>query len=76
MHVGTQYSQTVCMWVSVICVMYCHMCSSAYVCVCLCVCVCACVCVCVCVNIYASVVFKNGKGSFTQCILVHMYKGV
>ena len=32
-----------------------------------CVCVCMCVRVCVC---------KNGKGSFTQCILVHMYKGV
>ena len=46
----------------------CHMCNSAYV---LCVCVYMCVCVCMCV--YASVVFKNGKGSFTQCILVHMH---
>ena len=26
--------------------------------------------------VYASVLFKNGKGSFTQCILVHMHKGV
>ena len=25
---------------------------------------------------YVCVVFKNGKGSFTQCILVHMHKGV
>ena len=33
-------------------------------------------CVYVCMCMYASVVFKNGKGSFTQCILVHMHKGV
>ena len=46
-------------------IMFCHMCSSAYV---LCVYVCVGVCMCV----YASVVFRNGKGSFTQCILVHM----
>ena len=52
--------------------MFCHMCNSAYV---LCMCVCVCVCV-VCVSVYANVVFKNGKGSFTQCILVHMHKGV
>ena len=37
--------------------------------------VCVCMCVYVCVN--ASVVhFKNGKGSFTECMLVHMHKGV
>ena len=29
--------------------------------------------VCVCDYVYASVLFKNGKGSFT---LVHMHKGV
>ena len=63
--------------------MFCHMCSSAYVlfvCVCVCVCVYVCVHVCMCVYlcmcVYASVVFKNGKGSFTQCILVHMHKSV
>ena len=53
MHVGTQHSPTVCMWVSVIYVRQCYI---------LCV--------------YAIVVFKNGKCSFTQCILVHMHKGV
>ena len=42
----------------------------------MCVCMCVFVCVCVCVCVYASVLFKNGKGSFTQCILVHMHKGV
>ena len=40
---------------------------------------------CICVGVYmrmcayvclnASVVFKNGKGSFTQCILVHLNTG-
>ena len=30
---------------------------------------------CVCMGVYVSVVFKNGKGSFTQCILIHMHKG-
>ena len=29
-----------------------------------------------CMCVYASVLFKNGKGSFTQCTLVHMHKGV
>ena len=64
-------------------VMFCPTCVAVHkccVCVCVCTCVCmcvyACVCVCVCVCKYASVVFKNGKGSFTQCILAHMHKGV
>ena len=39
-------------------------------------CVCVCVCVYVCMCVYVSVVFKNDKGSFTQCILVHVHKGV
>ena len=46
-----------------------------YVCVgdCVCgVCVCALACKC-CALVQAS---KNGKGSFTQCILVHMSKGM
>ena len=42
----------------------------------MCVCVCVCVCMHVCMCVYASVVFKNGNGSFTQCILVHVHKGV
>ena len=46
-------------------IMFCHMCNSAYV-----------LCVCVCVCVYVSVLLKNGKGSFMQCILVHMHKGV
>ena len=33
-------------------------------------------CVCICVYVYVCVVFKNGKGSFTQCILVRMHKGI
>ena len=33
-------------------------------------------CVCVCMCVYACVVFKNGKRSFTQFILVNMHKGV
>ena len=63
------------------CVQY--VCISMSVCVCACVCVCVCVCVyvCVCVCVWVcgcvrQFVFKNGKGSFTQCILVHMDKGV
>ena len=55
--------------------MFCHMCSSAYV-LYLHVCMCVCVCMCMYVCVYTSVVFKNGKGSFTQCILVDEQKGV
>ena len=47
-------------------IMFCHMCNSAYM-------------LCVCIHVHVCVymqVFKNGKGSFTQCILVHMHKGV
>ena len=40
-----------------------------------CVCVCVCVCMCVCTSV-CSCSSKNGKRSFTQCILVHRYKGV
>ena len=40
------------------------------------VCVCVYVYMCICMCVYASVVFKNGKGLFTQCVLVHMHKGV
>ena len=64
------------------CVCVC-VCMCVYVCVCVCmcvyvcVCVCMCVYVCVCVCMYVCIVFKNGKGSFTQCILlVHMHKGM
>ena len=60
-------------------IMFCHMCVVC-VCVSMCVYVCVCVwvggCVCVWVGVYASVVFKNGKGSFTQCVQVQMHKGV
>ena len=45
--------------------MFCHMCKRAYG-----------LYVYVYVYVYASVVFKNGKGSFTQCIMVHIHKGV
>ena len=44
------------------------------VCVCMCVHVSVCVCMCMCVYVYASVVFKNGEDSFTQCIVVHIHK--
>ena len=66
---GFTHPQTVRMSVSVIIRQCCHvfhMRRGAYV---LCVCMCTYVCMCV----YASVVFKNGKGSFTQCVLVLMH---
>ena len=58
----------VCMYVCMCMCVYVYMCVYMYVCVCMCMYLCMCV--------YASVVFKNGKGSFTQCILVHMHKSV
>ena len=46
-----------------------HMCVYVHVCVYVCVCVCVCVCVHCCTQ-------ARMVGSFTQCILVHSYKGV
>ena len=45
-----------------------------YLCVHVCVCMSVFVCLCVYVCVYASALFKYGKGSFTQCILVHVHK--
>ena len=66
MHVGTRIHKHWCPSLLDSITMFCHMCNSEYI-LCVYVCVCVFMFMFMCMCVYASVVFKNGKGSFTQC---------